>query len=101
MAPASWLLCSNRPPRQLCGCWRGGRLLQLLVQQQYRDVDGILVWRSAAALPSAAERLVSPYQREARTRAKRDLFWDGYKLHLTETLTREAPQLITPVETTV
>lgn len=76
-------------------------VLRLVLEQQYRNVDGALVWRSAAELPSATERLVSPYDTEARTGAKRDLFWDGYKLHLTETLTSEAPQLITHVETTV
>ena len=76
-------------------------VLRLVLEQQYRDVDGTLVWRSAAELPSAATRLVSPYEREARTGAKRDLYWDGYKAHLTETLTNEAPQIITHVETTV
>jgi transposase len=76
-------------------------VLQVVLEQQYRDTDGTLVWRSATELPSAAERLVSPYDTEARTGAKRDLFWDGYKLHLTETLTEQAPQLITHVETTV
>jgi transposase len=76
-------------------------LLRTVWEQQYRLVAGSLVWRSAAELPPATERLVSPYETEARTGAKRDLYWDGYKVHLTETLTTEAPQLITHVETSV
>jgi transposase len=74
-------------------------ILRLVWQQQYREESGKLLWRNASELPSASERLVSPYESEARTGAKRDLFWDGYKVHLTETITTEAPQLITQVET--
>jgi transposase len=74
-------------------------VLRQVWQQQYRLEADKLLWRSACELPSAEERLVSPYEREARTGAKRELFWDGYKVHLTETITTEAPQLITQVET--
>lgn len=77
------------------------RVLRQVWAQQYCDQDGTLLWRTSAELPPAAERLVSPYETEARTGAKRDLYWDGYKVHLTETVTSEAPQLITQVETTV
>jgi transposase len=76
-------------------------VLRHLWHQQYRDLDGTLVWRTADELPAAGERLVSPYETEARTGAKRDLYWDGYKAHLSETITSTAPQLITHVETTV
>jgi hypothetical protein len=51
-------------------------------------------------MPAASQRIVSPYDVEAHLGAKRDTFWDGYKVHLTETVTPEQPQLITHVETT-
>jgi transposase len=63
------------------------------------------------AVPPAQGRLASPYDTDARWSAKGDeLFWLGYKLHLTETCDdpademdragRQAPNLITNVHTT-
>lgn len=62
-------------------------------------------------VPPAQVRLASPYDTDARWAAKgTDLFWLGYKLHLTETCDdpagdtdpaeRQAPNLITNVHTT-
>jgi transposase len=62
-------------------------------------------------VPPAHTRLASPYDTDARWAAKgTDLFWLGYKLHLTETCQdpaedaanteRQAPNLITNVHTT-
>lgn len=62
-------------------------------------------------VPPAQVRLASPYDTDARWAAKgTDLFWLGYKLHLTETCDdpiedtgrarRRAPNLITNVHTT-
>ncbi|MET7906324.1 hypothetical protein ABZS86_34695 [Streptomyces sp. NPDC005355] len=48
----------------------------------------------------------SPYDPDARWSAKRDIFWNGYKLHISETCTsapetaRTHPNLITNVATT-
>ena len=49
------------------------------------------------------ERVVSPYDQEARSSRKRDTIWLGYKVHLTETCDQDpdCPHLITHVETTV
>jgi transposase len=62
-------------------------------------------------VPPAQQRLASPYDTDARWAAKgEELFWLGYKLHLTETCDdpadtadqagRQAPNLITNVHTT-
>ncbi|MGZ3103539.1 IS1182 family transposase [Streptomyces sp. H72] len=50
--------------------------------------------------PPGAMRLVTPHDPEARVGAKRDIFWDGYKVHLTETCEPGVPNLITNVATT-
>jgi transposase len=36
-------------------------------------------------LPPASIRLTSPYDTDARWAAKRDTFWNGYKIHISET----------------
>jgi transposase len=41
-----------------------------------------------------------PYDTEARNRTKRDVNRTGYTVHITETCDRDAPHLITKVETT-
>jgi hypothetical protein len=63
------------------------------------------------AVPAAQQRLASPYDTDVRWAAKgAELFWLGYKLHLTETCDdladnarqaeRQTPNLITNVHTT-
>ncbi|MER6257840.1 transposase, partial [Streptomyces sp. NPDC001584] len=68
--------------------------------QQYEMHDGDVRWREAKQLPPGRMLLRSPYDAEARTGGKRDLNWDGYKLHLSETCEPNAPHLITNVTTT-
>lgn len=58
-------------------------------------------------LPPGQQRIASPYDTDTRWAAKGDdLFWNGFKLHITETCTDEAvdararPNLITNVATT-
>ncbi|MFH9355526.1 IS1182 family transposase [Kitasatospora sp. NPDC017646] len=77
-----------------------------VVRKREAEVDGI---------PPGHLRLASPYDRDARWSAKGDeLFWCGYKVHLTETCDdgttgaapaagadAQAPNLITDVTTTV
>jgi transposase len=87
--------------------------VQLLRQiwQQYYDVSGGKVKWRAGPQASADEGIIrSPYDPEARTGKKRDTTWFGYKVHITETCaletgddaqTRDLPQLIVQVETTV
>ncbi|WP_224283940.1 IS1182 family transposase [Streptomyces sp. LS1784] len=70
-----------------------------VVRKREAEVDGV---------PPGHLRLASPYDRDARWSAKGDeLFWCGYKVHLTETCDdragarTRAPNLITDVATTV
>jgi transposase len=51
-------------------------------------------------LPLGAARLVTPYDTDARGSVKRGIFWDGYKVHLTETCEPDSPNLIAHVATT-
>jgi transposase len=67
--------------------------------QQFHTVDDVVRWRHPKDLPPSSARLVSPYEDQARSGAKRDINWDGYKAHLTETCEPDAPHLITNVET--
>lgn len=49
--------------------------------------------------PPGALRLVSPYDTEARAGVERDIDWDGFKVHLTETCDPDTAHLITNVLT--
>ncbi len=67
--------------------------------QQFVTCDGVFQPRDLADMPPARQRIVSPYDDEAHTGAKRAHYGDGYATHLTETVTPDAPQLITHVAT--
>ncbi|MFD7924321.1 transposase, partial [Streptomyces sp. NPDC059740] len=69
--------------------------------QSFHLVDGEVRRRDPKDRPPGAMRLVTPYDIEARGSVKRDTFWDGYKVHLTETCEPDAPNLITNVATTL
>ncbi len=68
--------------------------------QQYFVDDGQIHRRDLKDRPPGAERLVTPYDTDARGSVKRGIFWDGYKVHLTETCEPDSPNLITCVATT-
>jgi transposase len=68
--------------------------------QQYTFKDGQVCWRTDKELPPNALLIVSPYDRDARFSHKRETYWTGYKLHVTESCDDERPHLITHVETT-
>ncbi|MCC3768312.1 IS1182 family transposase, partial [Streptomyces sp. UNOC14_S4] len=65
------------------------------VQQYLHDEEGEVRWRHPKECPPGALRLVSPYDTEARVSVKRDIKWDGFKVHLTETCDPDTPHLIT------
>jgi transposase len=91
-------------------------LRRICVQQYYRMIDerGEKVIRREASehgLPPGRQRLISPYDLDARYSEKRGKGWDGYKVHFTETCSDPAdddpdtglpaaPNLITNVATT-
>jgi transposase len=54
----------------------------------------------ASAIDDGQRRhiLVTPHDPQARRATKRGLFWNGYKLHLTETAAEDAPLVITDLE---
>jgi transposase len=68
--------------------------------QQYTFANGRLRWRSDKELPPNAVLIVSPYDVDARFSHKRDTYWTGYKVDLTESCEPDRPHLITEVETT-
>lgn len=69
--------------------------------QSFHLVDGEIRRRSPRDRPPGVTRLVNPYDPKARCGAKRDIYWDGYKVHVTETCGSDAPNLVTHVATTV
>ncbi len=77
-------------------------LLRQLFAQHYEQQGQQVRWRDGPAV-SNEQRIVSPYDPEARSSRKRDTVWLGYKVHLTETCDQDpsCPHLITHVETTV
>jgi len=71
--------------------------------QQYTFISGELVWRTASdkiGLPAHGKLIQSPFDIEARNRTKRQTNWTGYTVHLTETCSKDYPNIITNVETT-
>jgi DDE family transposase len=69
--------------------------------QHFHLVEGEVERRDPKDRPPGAQRPVTPYDTEARGGGKRDVFWDGYKVHLTETCEPGAVHLVTNVTTTV
>ncbi|WP_030682543.1 IS1182 family transposase [Streptomyces rimosus] len=69
--------------------------------QSFCLVDGEVIRRSPKDRPPGANRLVTPFDPDARVGVKRNTMWDGYKIHLTETCGEDAPNLVTNVATTV
>lgn len=74
--------------------------LQTVWQQCYqRDDQGQVKWRDGPR-PAAKERLISPYETDARVGCKGHQTWLGYRTHLTETCEADLPELIVQVQTT-
>ncbi|PNE39665.1 transposase [Streptomyces noursei] len=69
--------------------------------QQFHLVEGEVERRAPKDRPPGAKRLVTPHDIEARGSVKRDLVWDGYKVHLTETCEADTVHLVTNVTTTL
>lgn len=74
-------------------------LRQVWLQQFYREAEHVLL-RTEEQMPPCAQRIISPYDHEARFSTKRETHWTGYKLHLSETCDTDRPHLITQVQTT-
>jgi IS5 family transposase len=81
------------------------QVLRLVWDQQYTvTATGRLRLRTTEELPSAAQRIHSPYDHEARYSMKETgetpIEWVGSKAHLTETCDEDLPNLVTDVHTT-
>lgn len=76
------------------------KLLQLVWQQQFLYEAGQLRLRRQGEMPPVSEMIQSPYDPDARYSEKRQMAWEGYKVHLSETCDDALPRLITHVETT-
>jgi transposase len=75
-------------------------LLRQVWNQHFEQVDGLIGFRDGPAAESA-ERIISPYETEARANRKRETEWVGYKVHLTEICSEEeAVHLIVQAEIT-
>ncbi|MEJ2738184.1 MAG: IS1182 family transposase [Anaerolineae bacterium] len=74
-------------------------LRQVWLQQYYVD-EGKPRWRKSKNSPPSSQKIVSPYDTEARFSVRRSTKWEGYRVHLTETFDEDQPMLITNVETT-
>lgn len=76
-------------------------LLRRVFEQHYRVEQGQAHWRDGPAVTNE-ERVISPYDPQARQSRKRETKWDGYKVHLTETCDQDpsCPHLVVHVETT-
>ena len=75
-------------------------VLQQVWSQHFERVEGRVQWRDGP-LVANEERVVSPYDPQARQSRKRDTEWLGYKVHVTETCEpQEAVHLIVQVQTT-
>jgi transposase len=83
----------------LSGC-EAVKTLRLVWQQQFLTENGQWRLRRQGEMPPAAEMIQSPYDPEARYSEKRQLQWEGYKVHVSETCDAQTPALITHVETT-
>lgn len=92
-------LAQPTTPTILTAC-EAVKTLRLVWQQQFLTEAGALRLRRQGEMPPALALIQSPYDPEARYSEKRQMQWEGYKVHLSETCDEETPALITHVETT-
>ena len=92
-----WLAAPDAPP-QLRSLAAVECLRTVWSQHYHLNGEGVR-WRQAGELPSAAEMVQSPYDTQARYSEKRNLHWEGYKAHFTESCDDDTPHLITQVTT--
>src|SRR5436305_851230 len=103
-------------PGWLAGLAAVAALRLIWIQQYYRDLSPAgekVIWRQAGehGLPPGTDRIISPYDLDARYSEKHGRGWAGYKACLSESLSGPAgddpvtgrparPQVITSVDTT-
>jgi transposase len=95
-----WEMISQSPQAELLRLVPAVEILRQVWLQQYYVEDDRPRWRKTKDLPPSRQRIISPYDAEARFSIRRSTAWEGYRVHLTETCDEDQPQLITNVETT-
>jgi transposase len=99
-------------PGWLAGLPAVQALRRIWIQQYYRDGEKVIRREEREhGLPPGRDRIVSPYDLDARYSEKHGMSWLGYKGHFTETVSDpagddpgtgrpEVPNLVTDVQTT-
>jgi transposase len=99
-------------PGWLAGLPAVQALRRIWIQQYYRDGEKVIRREEREhGLPPGKDRIVSPYDLDARYSEKHGMSWRGYKGHFTETVSDPAgddpgtgtpalPNLVTDVQTT-
>lgn len=75
-------------------------LRRVLEEQFSKGGKGKPKFKEKKELRPSGERIVSPFEPDARSACKGDKHWTGYKAHLSETCVKGFPNLITHIETT-
>jgi transposase len=75
-------------------------VLQQVWEQQFELVESEAVLREKVELP-ASQIIETPHDPEVHYSQKRESSWKGYKVHISETVAFDKPQLITDVTTTL
>jgi IS5 family transposase len=118
---AVYTAAASEPDLAFLARLRQVEVLRVVLMQNYLTVTDergreVITRREAEVegLPPGRSRITSPYDTDARWGVKRDTFWNGYKVHVTETCdtagpaaegegkgaTTTPPHLIVNVETT-
>jgi len=75
-------------------------ILNQVWQQHFQVTETGIRFKPSEELAPSDERITSPYDDEATFAKKRNMAWEGYKVHITETCDSDQPHLITAVATT-
>ena len=84
-----------RAPALLRGRWRLVRLRVQLPDRRRLQRQRLRL-RRQGEMPPASEMIQSPYDPDARYSEKRQLAWEGYKVHLSESCDDARPRLDLP-----
>lgn len=95
-----WEMIGQSPQAELLRMVPAVETLRRVWLQQYYVDEGKPRWRKSKNLPPSSQKIISPYDTEARFSVRRSTKWAGYRVHLTETCDEDRPLLITNVETT-
>jgi transposase len=89
---AVYAAAASSPDLAFLAQLRQVEVLRVVLVQNYLTVDEqgreVIKRREAEGLPPGRSRITSPYDLDARWGVKRDTFWNGYKIHVTETCAR-------------